>query len=335
MQTPLKAAVIGLGVGEQLALGFSRVPGVEIAALVDFDAAKLAEVGERFPGVARYSDASEVLGNPEIGLVAVASYDDAHRDQVVRALEHGKHVFVEKPVCLYESEAREIRAALRANPELSFSSNLILRTSPRFTRVREMIATGEFGELFYAEADYDYGRLHKITEGWRGKLPFYSAVLGGSVHMVDLLLWLTGDRVVEVQAFGNDIASAGSGFSNFDLVAALLRFESGLVAKVTANFGCVRPHFHGLGVFGTKATFENALPDGRLYLSRDRDSEPVSVTEEYPGLDKGDLAEDFARAIVSGGTPRISADEVFDCMSVCFAIERAVHSGEPVRVEYL
>ena len=50
------------------------------------------------------------------------------------AIEHGKHVFVEKPLCLYEEEGREIAALLRERPDLRLSSNLPLRLSPRFRR---------------------------------------------------------------------------------------------------------------------------------------------------------------------------------------------------------
>ena len=54
--------------------------------------------------------------------------------------------------------------------------------------MRELIAAGELGELFHLEGDYDYGRRHKLTDGWRGRIPYYSVVLGGAIHMVDLLL---------------------------------------------------------------------------------------------------------------------------------------------------
>jgi predicted dehydrogenase len=331
----LRAAVIGLGVGEQHIAGYERVEGCRVMALCDIDPEKRAMAAARYPGTRVVAEARDLLTDPDIDVVSIASYDDAHCEQIVTALKHGKHVFAEKPVCLYEHEARDIRAAMDAHPRLLLSSNLILRCSPRFIELHEWVAAGRLGELFYAEAEYDYGRLEKITQGWRGRLPFYSAVYGGSVHMVDLLLWLTDDRVIEVEAFGNAIASRDSGFGNFDLVAALLRFESGLVAKVTANFGCFRPHFHGLALYGTEATFVNDVPDARLYTSRDPEVAPERVTSAYPGAHKGDLVEGFARAIVTGGVPPVPPDEVFDVMSVCFAVERAAHEGGVVPVAYV
>ena len=331
----LNAGVIGLGVGEQHISGYEAVDGCRVVAVCDVDPAKRQMAEERYPGVRVVAEAEEVLSDPSIGVVSIATYDDVHSAQVLAALHNGKHVFVEKPVCLSEDEAMSIRSALDAHPGLLLSSNLILRRSPRFMELREWIARGRLGEVFYAEADYDYGRLHKITEGWRGKLPFYSVVYGGSVHLIDLLLWLTQGRVVEVQAYGGSIASRGTGFSNFDLVAALLMFDSGLVAKVTANFGCVRPHFHGLSVYGTEATYVNQVPDAVMFTSRDPGVSPLRVASAYPSVHKGALAEGFARAIVEGRTPPVTTEEVFAVMSVCFAIERSAHESAAVPVSYV
>src|SRR5207244_3826116 len=117
----------------------------------------------------------------------------------------------------------------------------------------------------FLEGDYNYGRLHKIVDGWRGKLPYYSVVHGGAIHLIDLLLWLTGERIVEVTARGNQIASRGSSFRNHDFVVALARLENGSLAKISANFGCIHPHFHAVNVYGTRATFQNGWPNARLF----------------------------------------------------------------------
>ena len=121
------------------------------------------------------------------------------------------------------------------------------------------------GRLFLLEGDYNYGRLHKLTDGG-GEQPFYSVVHGGAIHVIDLLLWLTGEQVIEATVLGNRIASADSKFKNHDMVVSLLRLESGAIAKVSANFGRVHPHFHAVNVYGTQATFQNDVPDARLYL---------------------------------------------------------------------
>jgi predicted dehydrogenase len=304
----------------------------------DIDPAKLAMAAERYPELRRTSDPREILGDPEIDVVSVASYDDAHFEQIRLALENGKHVFAEKPFVLHEREAVALADLLRRRPDLRLSTNLPLRMSPRFVRVRELIAAGELGELYHLEGDYDYGRRHKLTDGWRGRIPYYSVMLGGGIHMVDLLTWMSGLRIIEVlAAAGNRIATAGTPFEHFDFVTALMRTDAGSLIKVNANLGSVSRHFHAVRVYGKAGTFINGLPDGTLYRPAPPPEEATGtvVDDPYPGAGKGDLIESFVESILTGAPARVTSADAFASLSVCLAIERALESGEAVDVEYL
>lgn len=331
----LRAGVIGLGVGEKHAEALAAHADCKLVALCDHDAEKLAQVALRFPGVRLVARDADILDDPTIDLICIASYDDVHFEQTMRALEQGKHVFVEKPFVVHDYQARAIREQLGKCKSLRLSSNLILRRSPRFLDLRRRIERGELGRLYHLEANYNYGRLDKITKGWRGRLDFYSAVHGGGVHVVDLLMWLAGDRIVEVSAMGNAIASAESGFKNFDNVAALVRFANGAVGKVGVNFGCVMSHFHPVEIYGTQATFVNGRECAWLYADRSPQVPPARIETEYPGIHKGDLITSFVSAILGRGQPDVSEEDVFASLSVCCAIERSVHAGTSVKVEYV
>jgi predicted dehydrogenase len=295
----------------------------------------LQRVGHRYPSAALVDSAAGVLIDPDIDIVSIASYDNAHAEQVLTAIRHGKHVFVEKPLCMNEREAREIRNALAAHPEVRLSSNLILRLSPRFQFVRRLVLDGDFGSLFHVEGDYHYGRIEKLTHGWRGEIDYYSVILGGAVHLIDALLWITQDQIVEVAAFANKVATADTAFRHHDMVVAILRFRDGLVGKITANFGCVCPHGHGLSIFGTKATFINGPNGAVLHKSRAPAEAPAVIDSPHPGARKGDLIKSFVASIIDDAPADVSENDVFRTMSVCLAIERAVHSGRVERVEYL
>ncbi len=328
----MRAAVIGLGVGERHIAGYEADPRCRVVALCDVDPARLADVGARHPQRQLTTDPFAVLADPLIDVVSIASYDDAHHAQIMAALSAGKHVFVEKPLCLHEHELADIRRELNAHPKLKLSSNLILRRSPRFARLRERLRAGELGTPYHAEADYNYGRLHKIVEGWRGRLPYYSVVHGGAIHMIDLIMWLLGERPRAVSAFGNAIATRGTPFRFDDCVVALMKFRSEATAKVTANFGCVFPHHHNLSVYGTAATFVHDRQGARVYTSRDPDAVPQVVDDPYPGADKGDMLPAFVAAILDGGEPDVSAADVLDVMEVALAVEKSARTGQTVEV---
>ena len=334
--TVLQAGVIGLGVGAQHAAAYEAEVSANLAVLCDTSLAVSRSVGRQIPAARRTTNWREVIEDPDVDAVSICTYDDQHAEQVLAAIGAGKHVFVEKPMCTTMEEARAIRATLNANSHVVLSSNLPLRLSPRFRRIREMIERSEFGELYHIEADYFYGRLHKLTDGWRGRIPNYSVVLGGAVHMVDLVLWLTGGHVEEVTAISSNIASRRSGLSIHDHVVALLRCANGMTAKVSANFGCVRPHEHGLSVFGTRATLTPGSPSASmLFTSRDSSVPAVSIDDPHPGAGKGDQIGAFVAAALGRGKPIVSVEEVFRTMCVCLAIDRSAREGRPAMVEYV
>jgi predicted dehydrogenase len=334
----LRAAVIGLGVGEQHIAGYRAHPGAEVVAVCDTDPSKLAMAAERYPELRRTTSAEELLVDPDIDVISVASYDDVHFEQARMALEQGKHLFAEKPLALHQHEAEQLAGLLRDRPQIRLSTNLPLRLSPRFRHIRELIAAGQLGELFHLEGDYDYGRRFKLTDGWRGRIPYYSAMLGGGIHMVDLLTWLSGLTVTEViAAEGNGIATAGSAFRHHSFVTALLRTDAGPLIKVNANLACVARHFHAVRIYGTDGTFVNGMPHGTIYHAAQSPEEASAtpVEEPYPGVEKGDQIESFVESILTGAAPGVSAKEAFASLSVCLAVERALAEAAPVEVEYL
>jgi predicted dehydrogenase len=331
--------VIGLGVGEQHVLTFSSHPDCSIVALCDIDATKLALVAERTPGVQLYSRAEDLIDDPDVDVVCVASYDDTHGVQIVRALRAGKHVFAEKPLCVHPDELRNIREELNRSPGLRLSTNTILRHSPRFRWLKNAVSEHKFGKVYCVEADYVYGRLHKLTDGWRGQIPDYSVTLGGGIHMVDLVLWLTGERPREVMAYGSSLASRTTSFVGTDLVLSLLRFDSGFLAKIGANFASVHPHFHRFVLYGTRGSFDNSPEPppapARIWTSRDANVPPEPVLAAYPGVGKGELIPSFIDAVLGRGDPDVTEDEVFAAVSVCLAIDQSVATGQPIVVDYI
>ncbi len=326
--------MIGLGVGEQHARAFAEHPDCRLVAVCDTDPHKLSAVAERLPPTRRYALADDLIDDPAVDVVSVASHDDAHAGQIIRALRRGKHVFAEKPLCVSRRELREIRGALGEASGVRLSTNTVLRHSPRFRWLKQAISDGELGALYSIEADYLYGRLEKLTEGWRGRVPNYSVMLGGGIHVVDLVLWLSGQRPVDVVASGSGIASRGSAFQGNDLVLALLTFESGLVAKVGTNFASVHPHFHRLVAYGTLGTFENSCGAGRLWMSRDPGVEAISIDAAYPGVVKGTLIPEFVDAVLARGEPAVSEDDAFAAVSVCLSIDEATATGQRVIINY-
>ena len=334
MKSSLNAAVIGLGIGERHIIGYESDPRCKVVKICDINNSKLIEVGHRYPHCALTENAEEIFQDPEIDVLSIASYDSDHAAYVLAAIYAGKHVFVEKPLCLFDEEFTKIKIALKENPNIHLSSNFVLRKSPQFRHLKSRIRSGNLGELYYLEGDYNYGRLQKLTEGWRGQIPYYSVVHGGAIHMIDLLLWLNENIIVDVIAVGNKISTVGTQFKQLDLVSALLRFENGSTAKVSANFGSVCPHHHLLSVYGTRGSFLHNYQGGVYYSSRDAKQELENINLKFETQAKGDVQRSFVSQILDGVRPDVSERDVLNAMAVSLAIERSLRSNSWETVNY-
>lgn len=332
----LKAAVIGLGVGEQHLLGYLRHPGCEVAAMCDHSAEKLRQVSARYPGIRAVRSAAEVLDDPTIQIVSIASYDSDHFEQVMAALEAGKHVFVEKPLCQTLEQARTIKAAwARHGGRVKLGSNLVLRAAPLYRWVRGQLDAGKMGRVYAFDGDYLYGRIHKITEGWRAEMEEYSVMAGGGVHLIDLMLWFTGERPSTVSAVGNRICTEGTAFRYDDFVAATFTFPTGAVGRITANFGCVHRHQHVVRTFGTQATFLYDDRGPRWHFTRDPAAEAAPLTLSPVPASKADLIGPFVDAILNNEDLGAETQTHLDTISICLASDHSLRTGTVREIEYV
>ncbi|MEX2649725.1 MAG: Gfo/Idh/MocA family oxidoreductase, partial [Alphaproteobacteria bacterium] len=284
-------------------------------------------------GVAdRVSDWRAVTEDPSIDVVSICSYDDGHAEQAVSAFRNGKHVMVEKPVALHRSELEALVRAWQDSGRL-LTSNLILRRCPRFLELKARIDAGELGEVFAIEGDYLHDILEKLTEGWRGRLPFYCTIYGGGIHLIDLMRWLVGREVEAVAGMGNKVLTRDTRYKFDDSFMTLLRFEGGALGKCLTTLGPKRPKLHALSVFGTRGTFVNGVPDATLFHGDDPER-AERVTAPYPGIDKGNHLPDFIAAIREGREPMVSGRDVVRVMDVCLTAREATEAGRTLVVDY-
>jgi len=328
-------AVIGLGVGEQLARTFHAHSHCELLWVNDLDSAKSRRISSELE-IKEAENLEQILNDSRVDLVTVATYDDVHVDQIVPSLESGRHVFTEKPLCVNREQLLAIKKAWEEQGGTAkLFSNLILRSAPIYRWLNEAIHNGEFGELFAADGDYLYGRIHKIIDGWRGYRKDYSPMLGGGIHLIDLLLWFTEERPYSLFASGNNIATKGYDLGVKDFVASTMEFDSGLTARISSNLACVHRHQHVLRLFGTEKTFILDDCGPRIHETRNPDQEPNFLNLPFLPKNKGDLIPDFVDDILNQRDTDHLTQGVFDAMSVGLAVNQSLESGSKVEINYV
>ena len=333
----IRAAVIGLGVGVHHARILSAYSGAELVWICDLNKNKLKEFNSEFTEAKTTQNPKVVLEDPNIDLVCIASYDESHFEQIIKALDNGKHIYVEKPICLSKKEAKQIRKKLNKYPNLRISSNMVLRTCPLFNKVRKNIKSNLMGPIYYLEADYFWGRIEKLISGWRAEADFYSIIHGAAVHMVDLIIWLTGKKPIKVQALGNKIITKGTKQKNNDFAVILMEFENQMNVKISAHGGCVHPHFHSLKVFGANSSFIHESTGSVWIETSDPNKKFKTESADYPAKTKreGVLISFLDSLNYDGNNALVTDDEVFDAISICLAAEEALKTKKIVDIKYL
>jgi predicted dehydrogenase len=163
----------------------------------------------------------------------------------------------------------------------------------------------------------------------------YSVIEGGGVHLIDLMLWLTGERPCMVTSMGNRLSTEGTKFRFHDFVASTAQMDSGLVARITANFACVHRHQHVVRVFGTKGTFLYDDMGPRVHWTRDEAVRASLVNLPALPADKGDLISAFVTAILNDEDLHEQTQAAFDGLSISTACDHALQTKRWETVNYL
>lgn len=329
----VRVGIIGLGIGELLADAVQQSPVGVVSAICDIDPGRLDRGAGSHADANVFADGMELISSDQVDAIVVATPDDAHVPYVVRALELGKSVFCEKPLALTTQDLHSVADAVLSAPSSTvLTTNTLLRAAPRYQWLRQTLTDGRLGHIVAAQTGYIYGRFPKITNGWRGRIPGYSVVLGGGIHLIDLLCWTIGEWPVRVTAVGASRGSALHDLAITDTVEAILEFESGIVANLSVVFASAHPHFHEFSLHGTHASFLN-LPTGSALLV---DSNGVVEDVQSPGgpPHKGVLIPQFLDACLGVGAPAVSIRESLYATAVGIAIDQAARRGETVDVGF-
>lgn len=332
----LNCAVIGMGVGERHANFYKNFTGTKLVKIYEKDINKIKFLKKKYPNVEFVFTEDEIFKDRNIDTVSIASYDNYHARQILKCIKTNKNIFVEKPLCLNLKELRLIRNRLMKS-NINISSNLILRGLSKFKTIENIVKKKQLGKIYYMEADYNYGRLYKIKEGWRSSMKFYSVTSGGGIHMIDQMVWLLKEYPYEVEAEGNKIITKDSRFKYNDFTLAILKFKSGILAKISSNFGCKIPHHHVLNIYGSRGTIINNLNGVFFYKSEKKTIKPLKLKYKKTKVEKNNLIKNFSIKSLNKKSRiknLITKKEILNSMLISLAIDESIKKNKKIKINY-
>jgi predicted dehydrogenase len=321
-----RIGVVGLGYwGPNLARNFDRLPGAELRWICDQSQEARERFAPSFPDARTSGDLDELLGDPELDAVVIATHVPSHAALATRALNAGKHCFVEKPLAYSVAEADQVVAAAREAGRVLMVGHL-LEYHPGVQKLKELAESGELGEIHYLYSN----RLNL------GKLrPDENALWSLGAHDVSVLLYLAGgEEPSDCEARGESYMQPGIE----DVVFCYLRFPSGLAAHLHLSW--LDPHKERrFTVVGSKkmATFDDMEIERKVtvydkgfdqkyesygeYVTRSGDIWSPHISNEEPLRIE---CRHFIERIADGGEPRSGGDSGLRVVRVLEALQRSL-----------
>jgi scyllo-inositol 2-dehydrogenase (NAD+) len=340
MGSKIQVCMIGAGrVGRLHSGTFARhAPQGEVVALVDRAAQVLHETGDEFGIDVRFASLEEALDNVRFDAVVITTPTFTHKDLAVLAAEHGKHIFLEKPMAMNLQECDAIIEACENNG-VHLQLGFMRRFDPEFVAAAERIEAGEIGEPMLVKS---------LTHGpglpppWARDLRTSNGNLAEvNSHDLDAVRWLMGsniDRIyVEVANFKGD----ERGVSNkhfYDNMIANLRFESGGLGSISGVCPCDYGYDARMEIVGKKGIMQIGQMQGQaVVVCVDRDQGLITpIYRRWP--ERFEWAyihemEHFTQSILDDRPPRVSGEDGRWAVAGVLAGTKSLLEERPVRLQ--
>ncbi|MFO0768254.1 MAG: bi-domain-containing oxidoreductase [Nitrospiraceae bacterium] len=319
---PATIGLIGAGnhVKDMLLPHLESIPGVTIRAVCTATGINAKALGEKLRAEYCTTDHGIVLGDLSVNAVVIGTRHDSHARLAVKALEAGKHVFIEKPLCLTEEELDAIRAVYedKAQKGLTLTVGFNRRFSPHADAARK----------FFARRENPLVMTYRVNAG---KIPSEhwiqdpaiggGRLIGEGCHFVDYMLALCGSLPTSVCCRRIGRHAAGMTDDQFVMTISFADGSLGsLIYTAGGNSGLAKERFEA-HADGKSLTMDDFL-ETCLYSGTKRE------TFSTPKRDKGFKEEmgRFVRAIAEGGAP-VPFEEAWAVTRTCLLAVKSLQSG--------
>ena len=271
----VRVGIIGVGgMGGHHCTYINSVEGATLAAVCDLDPAKAQRVGKQY-NVPHFTNYKDLLSSGKVDMVMIATPHYFHMPIAREAFAHGLHVLSEKPIAVNVKEARLTNELYEAKyaKTLKFGCMFQMRTNPLMRKVRDVLASGELGELTrmtWLCTDWFRTWTYYASGGWRAtwKGEGGGVLLNQCPHNLDQIQWLLGgklpSRVTAVATVGKRHPIEVE-----DEVTAILEFPDGMIGHFITTTG-EAPGANRLEFAGDRGRI--VVENGRIRFFRTRES---------------------------------------------------------------
>lgn len=256
----IKIGSVGLGrLGYEHAVNIAtKISQAELTALCDIDAARVDKVADELGVPYRYTDFEAMCQNPELDAIVIVSPSALHPEQIALALQHGKHVFSDKPLGTTIEQCLVAEQAVAKHPDQVFMLGFMRRFDPSYIDAKARIDRGELGRVILVRS-YSQDPIASIE----GTLKFAQwsggQFLDMCVHDIDLVRWFTGSEPKQVWGIGGCFEfEQYRDWNDGDNVAVMMQCEDEAMAFMFAGRAAAHGSHVETEIIGTRGTLRIA-----------------------------------------------------------------------------
>jgi polar amino acid transport system substrate-binding protein len=296
--------------------------GVQLRGVATAKGINAHSVAKKFGFSFCTADHAEILEDPDIRCIFVATRHDLHADLVVKALQHHKHVFVEKPLALSEEELTAVIAAYRTTPgELMVGFNR--RFSPLIHEVKQFLGALRTPLTIHYRINAGFfPKTHWAQDPIEGG----GRILGEVCHFVDLIQYLTEADPIKVYA--ESISSNDGSIVNTDNINITIKLQDGSIGIITyVSMGDTAVGKERIEIYGGSST---AIINDFKWVELYRDRKFRKIRDRGKGHREEIKA--FVDAMTDGNPSPISFSNLVSTTMTTIKIVDSLDGGTPIRI---
>lgn len=324
--SPVRIGIIGGGgIASAHLGGYAQIPDrARITAIADASPETLARRVEE-TGARGYADFRELVQDPEVDAVDICLPHHLHTAAILAAAEAGKHVLCEKPLCLTEEDAKQVKAAVESSGiTLMCAHNQLFM--PAVAKAKEVIESGVLGDIYEVRTtDSFYNDFDPASMGWRA-----TAATSGGGELIDtgyhptyLMMHLTGAK--PVSAFAMLSTHRLKFMEGEDSAQVLVRFDNGSVGQMVTSWAYMAApdtdRFSAVGELGSLSS------DGSRLVVHVRGQEPQVFDHEPVDTFAAEIAH-FVDCLISGERPLNTEVEGVSVLGIILAAYESSRTGQ-------
>ena len=343
----LRWGVIGAGgIADRRTIpGLMMAENAELVAVMEINMEFAERLRAKYGAKRAYDKEEDLLSDPEVDAVYIATPIVLHARQAKMAADHGKHILLEKPIAMTSAEGEEVVEYCRTKG-VQIAAGFMMRFGSHVMSMKKAIAEGKIGTVVSGYAQftlwlpYEPGNWRQVKAKAGG-----GAMMDLSVHTIDLMEYITGMRVTHVSSFNEKIAFPEPEYDVEDSSTILMRMENGAQCVVQSNFNIPDEASRWrVEFFGTKGrllgdTMIGQIDGGKLnavFIDKNVGYSAEQTHADDVGIEiEGDFGNMYTREIESfsdsilNGKPLVVPAS--DAVHVQKIMENAYRSGQELK----